>query len=199
MALDDLTEQTTDVDIFADVEQAPANNFMQVFGRNALSILINLAAKKLDKLDARTPKYAILDQSFNTASTSFVDVVGLSFPVVDGGTYAFKFICAISTNAAAEGFGQTITVPTGILGALSEIQIASGAGGQHSFSIVASGTQHLSTGVVGVANDRNIARIEGLFRATADGVLQYRLRTETGGANSVTIWPGSYVQYVRVG
>jgi hypothetical protein len=198
MAITNFTANTTDAEILAEVEEAALNNIMKVFGRNALSVLINLAAKKLDNLDDRTPKYAILGSQFNTASTSFVDVTGLSFPVVDGGTYAFYFLCAISTNVTTEGFGQTLTVPTGQLGALSEIQIAAGAGGQHSFSIVTSGAQHLATGVVGTANDRNISRIEGLFRATANGNVQFRLRTETGGANSATIWPGSYVQYTRI-
>lgn len=198
MALDELTESLTEEAIAAEVEIATLNSMIQLLGRNALSVLLNLAAKKLDKLDARTPKYAVLSSNFNTASTTLVDVTDLQFNVVDGATYSFEFAVVCSTNAATEGFGHGLAVPNGILSALSEIQVASGAAGQSSASLVASNTAHTVTGVVGVADARNYARINGLFRATADGAVQYRLRTETGGANSVTIYQGSYVNFIRV-
>lgn len=119
------------------------------------------------------------DQTFSSATPA--NVTGMSFPVVSGRYYHFRFVVLFQSNTATVGIGISVTHPGATrFGATVESMIAAdGAGGVLQGAVTASDDAVLGTAVA-VINTDYLATVEGVFLASANGTLQLRARTETG-------------------
>lgn len=128
------------------------------------------------------------DQAFtavNPAATT-----QMSFTVVNGVTYRFSFSIIFRSASTFTGAEFGLTAPTGTLSAIAIIPIAAdGTGGAFHGSITSSGDSVTGTGVQ-ATNADYLARVEGIFVATANGTLQLTTGSETNGT-AITVKAGS--------
>ncbi len=135
------------------------------------------------------------DQTINGGAATFVDITGLTFPVVSGTDYAFHFYITFQSAATATGWKAGVNCPAGTLDfwAQSEI-IANGAAG------VATHTERhntvrddmtLLTTTVTQAVDLAI-RIEGRYKCTANGTFAARFANELAANTDIVVQKGSW-------
>lgn len=130
----------------------------------------------------------------NAVANTIADVTGLLFPVVSGETYQFNFQIAYTSAATTTGSRWAVTVPTGTLYMRQQYSLTTGS------ITVVEGT---SAGDIPAAANAtsivaaNIASMDGMFVAGANGNVQARFASEVAGS-AITARAGSYVQWVRV-
>lgn len=129
------------------------------------------------------------DQTFN--ATGPADVTGLSFAVLAGVYYYFRFICLVRSDTATVGVRLTVTHPgaTRFGGRAFHPVAADGAGCEFQGAITSSGDAVIPTAVPAVNTDY-VAVVEGVILPSAPGTLQLRAGTETG-TTVVTVRQGS--------
>jgi hypothetical protein len=115
------------------------------------------------------------------------NVTGLSFALVSGRRYWFKFVVTYQTALTTTGIGFLFTGPT-MTSARVKARIRQAAAGTDSFfedQAAAVTTALVSTGVE-VANTDYYAEIEGFCTPSANGTLQLQVRSEVN-ASQVTV------------
>lgn len=129
------------------------------------------------------------DQTFNSATAA--NVTDLSFAVVSGTTYFFKFVCLVRSDTATVGVRLTVTTPavTRLGATVRTIIAADGAGAEFQGAITASGDAVVPTAVPAINTDY-LAIVEGIIVPSANGTLQLQAGTETG-TTVVTVRSGS--------
>lgn len=129
------------------------------------------------------------DQTFNSATAA--DVSSMSFAVVAGRTYHFKFLLLVRSDTLTVGIATTITVPaiTRFGATVETILAADGAGAAWHGAISSSGDAVVPTAVPAINTDY-VLTLEGVLIPSASGTLQLRARTETG-TTVVTVRQGS--------
>lgn len=138
------------------------------------------------------------NQTINAGAATFEDITGLTFPVVNGVSYAFHFYITFQSAATATGWKAGVNCPTGTLDfwAQSDI-IANGAAG------VATHTERhntvrddmtLLTTTVTQAVDLAI-RIEGRYLCTQDGTFAARFANELAANTNIVVQKGSWGWY----
>jgi hypothetical protein len=130
-----------------------------------------------------------------SASNAYANVTGLSFPVVSGQTYTFRFVCTYEVSATTYGTAWAIDGPTNSY--LSYYSQWSPTTGGTVFNTklnlttydapAASGTTTATTG--------NTAIIEGVITPTANGTVIARFTTDATVGGTVTCKVGSTVEY----
>lgn len=129
------------------------------------------------------------DQVFS--STTVANVTSMSFAVVSGVTYKFKFNVLFSSANTATGAKFGLASPSGTLAATAYIPL--GGDGIDSIMLghlTSSGDTVTGTGVQ-TANTVYYGYVEGVLVATATGTLQLTVGSETGSA-AITIKAGSH-------
>lgn len=132
-----------------------------------------------------------------SAANTPEDVTGFLFPVVNGGTYYFRIVGVLSVTVATTGFRMIIDGPTtSYLGYRNIWPI-----GPTTQSINHGLTAYnlpASSSTATAATTGNVAVIEGVLTASADGDIQVRIASEIAGGGGLTIEPGSIIEYYRV-
>lgn len=125
-----------------------------------------------------------------TTNTTPVATTGMSFAVTNGVTYKFSFTIIFRSSNTLYGPEFGLTAPTGTLSAVAIIPIAAdGTGAAFHGSITSSGDSVTGTSVQATNTDY-LARIEGIFVATANGTLQLTHGSENA-AGTITVRTGS--------
>jgi hypothetical protein len=114
-----------------------------------------------------------------TSSTGLIDAPGLSFPVVAGTYYKFRFMVPFRSSATGNGIRLSLAVPAfTVFSATAEIPNgADGTGTTFRGWITSSNDLVLSAGVQAINTDY-IAIVEGVILATSNGNIQLRYGSE---------------------
>lgn len=131
----------------------------------------------------------------NAVADTMQDVTGLSFPVLNGGLYRFRFFIVYSANATTTGSRWSINGPAGVSRYRSEYSLTTTTrttnDGLTTFDAPA------ASNATSAATAGNIAIIEGVFAPTADGTVIARFASEVAGA-AITATANSHVEYQRI-
>lgn len=124
------------------------------------------------------------DQTIATATPT--DVSGLSFNVVAGRYYHFRFLCIVQSNTLTVGVAATVVCPAFTrFAARARMPFAvDGAGAEWQGEITASGDAVVPTAIPAINTDY-IMEVEGIIVPSANGVLKLQARTETGTTNII--------------
>ena len=123
------------------------------------------------------------EQIVNSSDSTLSDITGLSFSLLSGRRYMFKFLVTFRNAAITTGIGFAFSAPA----MTSEnwmATIRAGAAGSDSMyqnSSTALTSVIVSNGIVAVNNDQ-IAVIEGFCEPSENGTLQLRCRSEVDGS-----------------
>lgn len=133
-----------------------------------------------------------------TTSSSFVDVTGLSFPVLANKTYKFKFIIYYTANATGTGTRFSLNGPTfatnGLLYRTSVNIATTGGWAVQTQTAYNSGTATGSS----YTTTLNSCEIEGTIATTAAGNVIARFLTETATSTTITVkGTGALISYVE--
>ena len=134
----------------------------------------------------------------NATANTIADVTGLSFAVVSGGTYFFRFNIWYQAAAGTTGSRWSVNGPTAAhiayranysLTTTSETVIS----GSNAYGLpnASNATSAVTT------SGGNMAIIEGFIVATADGTVIARFASEISGS-AITAKTGSFVEWYRV-
>ena len=138
------------------------------------------------------------DQTINAGAGVFIDITGLTFPVVAGVDYAFHFYITFQSASTATGWKAGVNCPAGTLDfwAQSDV-ISNGAAG------VATHTERHNT----VRDDMTLltvtitqavdlaVRIEGRYKCTANGTFAARFANELASNTQIVVQKGSWGWY----
>lgn len=162
--------------------------------RNLIRNLELLVAQAIDatNLIVLTENVTNADVTPNTLA----DVTGLSFPVLSGELYQFRFFIHYAANAVTTGSRWSINGPaTTVLSYRSEygFTVASRTynEGLSSYNLPA------SSNATSPATAENIAVVEGLIEPSANGDVIARFASEVTAA-AIVAKAGSFVQYRRL-
>lgn len=151
---------------------------------------VRLDSASLDRL------LAMSTASTNTSNTTFVALTALQIPIVSGRTYQFSASLLFDSSATATGIGLSMgSTATGVITSYVTIPASNTIGTANGFQgpINAINGVVTSTGV-GTIGQLYYGKIEGVFRATGNGVLFPQFRSEVNG-NQVRINIGSNIVY----
>jgi hypothetical protein len=131
-----------------------------------------------------------------TANT-LADVTGLSFAVISGNTYKFRFYVTYTAAINTTGSRWTITGPTATT--ISYIQQYNLDGVSFQWASRTSyDAGNLSSGSTTTAGAANIAIVEGVITPSANGTVQLRFASEIT-ASAITAKAGSsYLQWQKI-
>jgi hypothetical protein len=138
------------------------------------------------------------NQTINAGAATFVDITGLTFPVVNGTSYAFHFYITFRSAVATTGWKAGVNCPTGDLDfwARSDV-IANGAAG------VATHTERhntvrddmtLLTATVTAGVNLSI-EIRGRYLCTQNGTFAARFANELAANTDIVVQKGSWGYY----
>ena len=134
----------------------------------------------------------VLASDVTTSSTSYVDLPGLGVPVTNGVLSSFRFVLFLSSSSDANGSNVSLNGPAAALLAYKAL-LPSGdttvlSSNRTSYN-AGQGSANMPTG------GEAVAVIEGFLLPSASGTLIARFLSELGGADSITVKAGSYVDY----
>lgn len=121
-----------------------------------------------------------------TDTTCCVDATGLSFDVLSGKVYHFKFLVRWDITNDNRGIGLTLNGPATTLltyDVIYPVNPNGGGGeiqGKNSYDTVSTTSKSPST-------TNNLGIIEGLIQPSADGTLIVRFQTQGNGGHTITI------------
>ena len=126
------------------------------------------------------------------STTTLADVTGLSFPVVAGARYAFKFVIPFSTSNAASAatFGLNGPPLTQLNSRVLVPLSATAVTARHSAAYGAPAATGASAATTG-----NVATIEGVIQTSAAGNVIARFASENTG--TITVLPGAHVEWIK--
>lgn len=138
------------------------------------------------------------DQTINGGAGVFVDVSDLTFPVVNGINYAFKFYVVFRSAATATGWKASVNCPAGTLDFFATGQtIANAAAGSASWLQRHNDTRDdmtLLTTTVTAGVDL-VFIIEGRYICTANGTFAVRFANELAANTDIVVQRGSWGMY----
>jgi hypothetical protein len=135
------------------------------------------------------------------ATTATLANTGLSFAVVNGSYYSFRFYVVWRTTSTTVGVKVGLTTPTftafSAIGRVPVLQSGGGtSAGEVQNAIQASG-EFIVTGSAPAANSDFLCIIEGVILPSADGTLMLQYAAETTGA-TVTMKRGSSAELITL-
>lgn len=140
-------------------------------------------------LGTPTVAHKASDQTFSSATLA--NVTSLSFSVLSGETYYFKFVLLVRSDTATVGIAASVTVPAITrFGAMVYTTIAAdGTAAEYVGAVTTSGDKVSPTAVPAINTDY-VEIVEGILIPSAGGTLQLQAATETG-TTTVTVRQGS--------
>jgi len=131
----------------------------------------------------------------NASANTIADVTGLSFPVVSGNTYYFRFSIFYESAASTTGSRWSVNGPTtDLLSFRSTYSLAATTQTQ-----INSDTYDLpaASNATSISGQGNTAIIEGFIKPSANGTVIARFASEISGS-AITAKAGSLVNYQQV-
>lgn len=130
----------------------------------------------------------------NAVANTLADVTGLSFPVVAGNTYRFRFLIPYTAAATTTGSRWSINGPANSLLAYNSRYTLTATSETSNYGSAynapsASNASSLTSG--------NLAIIEGVITATANGNVVARFASEVANS-AIVAKAGAHVQYRQV-
>jgi hypothetical protein len=135
-----------------------------------------------------------LHANITTASGSFGDMTGLSFPVVNGTSYRIRGFFQWSNSSTSGGPVFSSTNPGGT------VQLITQYTGETSGSVIDTIQNQVTTDTgsgVATANAADtvyVCWIDGVYQCTADGTFQMRFKRNTAG--TLTVYKGSALEVI---
>lgn len=132
----------------------------------------------------------------NAVANTMQDVTGLSFPVVAGRTYRFKFVIDYTAAATTTGSRWAINGPTATrMNYESDYALTTTS---RTVNVGLSGyDQPAASNASSAATGANIAYIEGFITPSADGTVIARFASEVA-ASAIVAKAGSYVEFQQM-
>lgn len=173
-----------------DIQDSAVSEALRNLVRN-LELLVNQATDATN-LVVLTEDVTNADATPNTVA----DVSGLSFPVISGETYQFRFFIHYTANATTTGSRWSINGPS-----VTTLSYRSEYGLTGTSRTVNDGltSYNLPTAAnaTSPATAGNIAIVEGIIQPSANGNVIARFASEVGSA-AIVAKIGSFVQYRRI-
>ncbi len=142
------------------------------------------------------PRFSRATADQATSSTSVVNATNMSFSVVSGNVYRYKFQILYTSTATNMGLKLGLTYPT-VTAASAVANIASGTdstGAYYQGVINSSGDVVSALNTAAAAPLVVISTVEGILVPTANGTVQLTFGSESTTA-TLTIKAGSFVEY----
>lgn len=173
----------------ADANQDPTQLASAYLGVNA-----DIAARSADVGQLST-KY--LSASVSNTTVAFADVTGLSFPVVSGTTYRFRFVCTYDAALAATGSAWALNGPAvTFLRARSEYSLTTTT--QTTNEAITLYDTPAAANASSAFTLGNRAVVEGFIKPSAAGTLTLRFLSETAGSAITAAAGASYVEWAEL-
>lgn len=133
----------------------------------------------------------------NAVANTLQDVTGLSFPVVAGQRYWFRFFIFYTAQATTTGSRWTINGPafTG-LSYMSEYSLT-GTTTTRNAQVIAYNSPAASNATSAATGPSNMAQIEGFIQPSANGIVIARFASEVLNS-AITAKSGSFVEWTAV-
>lgn len=135
------------------------------------------------------------DQTINSGAGTYVDITGLTFPVVNGRDYAFEFYIVFRSANVNTGWKAGVNHPGGTVDFFSNIQtVANGAAGvttwlhRHNTAV---DDMTLLTSTITAAVDL-ICTFQGRYKCTANGTFAARFANELAANTDIVVQKGSW-------
>ena len=142
-------------------------------------------------------KYSRVTSDQNVTSTSLVDATSLSFTAAANTDYRIYALIIWNSSASTEGPSFAINGPASPNSVLYRVE-AHRTGAFVGVTGFGTAYETVISQTTGSTSDR-ICLISGLIRNGANsGTVTVRVATETGGAQSINILTGSYLEYAEV-
>lgn len=137
----------------------------------------------------------------NGTANTIADVTGLSFPVVTGNTYYFKFTILYTAAATATGSRWAVNGPAfSLLGGFIRLGLSTagtvGTDGVTDIPFTAYDSP-TSCNATSSSTSGNLATIEGVIKPTADGNVIARFASEVA-SSAIVAKAGSFVEYRQI-
>lgn len=137
----------------------------------------------------------LADQTINAGAAVFVDITGLTFPVVNGRDYAFTFYIVFRSAALTTGWKAAVNHPGGTVDFFSVTQtVANSAAGVTTFPWrhnVAVDDMTLLTSTVTINVDL-VTTFQGRYKCTANGTFAARFANELAADTNIVVQKGSW-------
>lgn len=138
------------------------------------------------------------NQTINAGAGTFVDITDLTFPVVNGVSYAFYFYIVFRSANIQTGWKASVNCPNGTLDHFSHLQnVANGPAGTASFlarhNITVDDMTLLTSTIA--ANADLICCIQGRYLCTQDGTFAARFANELAANTDIVVQKGSWGFY----
>lgn len=130
----------------------------------------------------------------NGTANTIADVTGLSFPVVTGKKYFFRFLIQYTAAATTTGSRWAISGPGGTMRYRSQYSLTTTS---DTFNTATAHDIPAASNASSAATAGNIAIIEGFYEATADGAVVARFASEIA-SSAIVAKAGSIVYYQEV-
>ena len=134
----------------------------------------------------------------DAVADTLADVTGLSFPVVAGITYSFKFFVSYTAAATTTGSRWTITGPAAptVLNYRSVYSLTAGTvtdnEGLSAYLLPA------AANASSASTTSNIALVEGIITPSVTGTVQLQFASEVSASAITAIAGASYVEYQQI-
>jgi len=127
------------------------------------------------------------------STTSFADVTGLSFAVVSGNLYWFKFVIPYNSAATTTGSAWAINGPSQtLLNYRCQYTLTATSETQHYLGAYNSGSANASSLSTG-----NVCIMEGVIKPSANGTVIARFLSEVS-SSAITALAGAFVWYMVI-
>lgn len=133
----------------------------------------------------------------NSTQNTIADVTGLSFPVVSGITYKFRFYIVYTAQATTTGSRWSITSPaTTFLHFRSEYSLTA-TSKTFNEGLTANNTPS-GANASSATTGSNVAIIEGIIKPSANGTVQARFASEVASSAIIAKGGMSFVEYAAI-
>jgi hypothetical protein len=135
------------------------------------------------------------NQTINAGAAVFTDITGLTFTVVSGTDYAFKFYIVFQSAATTTGWKASVNHPGGTVDHFTTYQTvvnsATGATGWLQKHNTATDDMSLLTSTITAAVNL-VCIIEGCYKCTANGTFAARFANELAANTDIVVQKGSW-------
>lgn len=177
------------------IEYQEGNGFKTISSSGAIKTVVNQGISPItSSLSAIVLGSDVINN--NVTANTLQDVTGLSFPVIAGGKYYFKFYINYSAGTTSTGSRWSISGPTFTSLCFMSEYTASTTTTTRNANVINYDLPALSNSSSGQNNGNN-AVIEGYIIPLADGVVTARFASETS-AIAITAKAGSVVYYQQL-
>lgn len=141
------------------------------------------------------PRYSRVTSNYTNSTTTYTSIDGLSFPVVTGKVYKFRFNVIFSVASTTRALRLLLGTPSvTTLAAQIVIPTSTTVAGSY---VVATQSGTVTGGTNATSGQILFSTVEGIIVPSATGTFQLQASNSGGGSTS-TVYSGSTVEFVEV-